>query len=970
MVHAALVSVLYSLFMCRKVCMKIHQIPPPVTLCKQLQNNDLHRKLLTALVACVLLLTLALPRTAHAQVVTTLAGDGTAAFLDGTGTGARLNGPLGVCSDGAGNLFVADQLNHRIRRIVIATGVVTTLAGDGTANFLDGTGTAARFNSPWGICSDGAGNLFVAEQANHRIRRIVIATGVVTTLAGNGTATFLDGTGTGARFNGPLGVCSDGAGNLFVADHGNNRIRRIVIATGVVTTLAGNGTAGFLDGTGTATQFAGPPGICSDGAGNLFVADWTNHRIRQIVIATGVVTTLAGDGTTGFLDGTGTGARFNSPYGVCTDGAGNLIVADWGNGSIRRIAIATGVVTTVAGNGTSAFLDGTGSGAQFNQPTSLCIDGTNTFVADYANNRIRRISPLPPPPPPVPPPPPAPPTLAGGTFSASIGIPFGNTLSLGGNPAPSLSVTTGALPPGIILDGNRLTGIPTVLGIFTFTLTATNSEGTVTANVTITVGQAIPQITAVLPPNGSFGSTVTITGFNLDGATAVTVGGVPVQSFTASGTTIIAVLGAPGNSGTLSVSTPLGNTAIGGFSYEPPPVPVLGFVGASGGSGGGTTPSSSGAFAGLIPPIPTGDSNVTFFLPGQNIPSFANISITPISSSGATTSFSTFLPIVAVSATGATVLIPSYALLPSAQRLSVRVGDVTVSTTFAIVRTSALPAITGLSVGSTTASGAGFATIVSGTGFFRNGLAKIFVNDEESYFSQVLSSTQAQVHIPAHLNVRRGTVRFRIQNLDGQSTSGTVEIIGRAAPLILSATPKRTSAGLSFIVRGVAFSPRLTAILGRRSVQVVNASDIECEVLVPSDFALGGSATVLLTVSNPDGQRHGLLISGEAFSQGTASKEQGTETSTEAALKEEGAESASLLRSYPNPATETVSVEVPASLKARRYSVVNALGEEVVSGTVQGNEALVLDVRRLVKGLYTVRVVGASRVRAAQVIVR
>ena len=277
-------------------------------------------------------------RTAHAQVVTTLAGNGTAAFLDGTGTGARFNSPVSVCSDGAGNVFVADQLNNRIRQIVIATGVVTTLAGDGTAAFLDGTGTAARLNGPVGVCSDGAGNLFVADRSNHRIRRIVIATGVVTTLAGNGIGGFLDGTGTGAQFFNPSGVCSDGAGNLFVADRNNNRIRRIVISTGVVTTLAGDGTAAFLDGTGTGARFDQPTGVCSDGAGNLFIADFNNSCIRRIVISTGVVTTLAGNGTAAFLDGTGTGAQFNNPRGICSDGAGNLFVADQNNQRIRRIA--------------------------------------------------------------------------------------------------------------------------------------------------------------------------------------------------------------------------------------------------------------------------------------------------------------------------------------------------------------------------------------------------------------------------------------------------------------------------------------------------------------------------------------------------------------------------------------------------------------------------------------------------------
>ncbi len=871
------------------------------------QYMGIQRRLLTAL---VLLLTLvSLPRTAYAQMVTTLAGN-TNGFADGTGAAARFDNPYGVCSDGAGNLFVADFNNHRIRRIIMSTGVVTTLAGS-TQGFTDGTSMTAQFAFPSGVCSDGAGNLFVADQVNHRIRRIVIATGVVTTLAGS-TQGVANGTGAAAQFNFPTGVCSDGAGNLFVADAENHRIRRIVIATGVVTTLAGS-TLGFAEGTGAAAQFDNPVGICNGGAGNLFVADYNNHRIRQIVIATGVVTTLAGN-TQGFAEGIGAAARFNRPYGVCSDGAGNLFVADYGNHRIRQIA-----------------------------PLSIVV--------------------IPPPPPP-----PAAPSLSGGTFSASIGIPFGTTLSLGGNPAPSVSLTGGALPPGISLAGNSLSGIPSALGSYTFTITATNSEGTTTANATITVGPAVPQITGFSPPNGVFGTTVIITGFNLGGATAVSVGGVPVQSFTASGNSIIAVLGAPGNGGTVNVSTPFGNSVIGGFSFEPPPVPVLGLTF---GSVGGGSPRL------LIPNIPTGDSNAGFFLPGQNIPNYASISITPISSTGATIGFPTSLQIVGVSSTGASLLIPAYALLPGTQLLTVRIGDVTVSTTFAIVRAPA-PTITGLSVSSTTANGVGFTTIVTGTGFFRNGLARVFVNEEESYFSQILSTSQAQVYIPAAMNVRHGIARIRIQNYDGQSTGANVVIIGRNAPLILSVTPKRTNGNLSFIVRGGGFDPRLTAILGRQNAQVVNVSITEFELLVPSDFNLGGSATVLLFITNPDGQRYGFLISGEAFqAPGTTvigNSTKGVESSTEAAFSEvsdeTSVETTSPLRAYPNPATETVSVEMPQSLKARRYSVVNALGEEVLHGTVQGDEALTLDVRRLVKGLYTVRVVGASRVRAAQVIVR
>ncbi|MFO1524496.1 MAG: hypothetical protein U1F16_00840 [Turneriella sp.] len=313
--------------------------------------------------------------------VTTLAGNGVG-NTDATGTAALFNQPYGITTDGT-NLFVADYSNHRIRKIVIATGVVTTLAGNGVGN-TDATGTAALFNFPAGITTDGT-NLYVADQSNHRIRQIVIATGVVTTLAGNGVGNT-DATGTAALFSGPSGITTDGT-NLYVADQGNHRIRKIVIATGVVTTLAGN-TAGSTDATGTAALFSNPNGITTDGT-NLFVADRGNHRIRKIVIATGVVTTLAGN-TAGSTDATGTAALFNNPNGITTDGT-NLFLADYTNHRIRKIVIASAVVTTLAGNGVGNT-DATGTSALFNQPFGITTDGTNLFVADTINHRIRKIN--------------------------------------------------------------------------------------------------------------------------------------------------------------------------------------------------------------------------------------------------------------------------------------------------------------------------------------------------------------------------------------------------------------------------------------------------------------------------------------------------------------------------------------------------------------------------------------------------
>jgi hypothetical protein len=263
---------------------------------------------------------------------------------------------------------------------------VTTLAGD-SSGFANGTGTSASFRNPWGITTDGT-NLYVADKDNHLIRQIVIATGVVTTVAGTADNGSSNGTGTAASFYEPLGITTDET-NLYVVDSKNSLIRKIVISTGVVTTLAGTGSSGSSNGTGTSASFNQPSGITTDGT-NLFLAEHNNNLIRKIVISTGVVTTLAGTGSSGSANGTGTSASFNNPYGITTDGT-NLYVSDTYNHLIRKIVISTGVVTTLAGTGSSGSANGTGTSASFNNPIGITTDGINLYVVDYGYSRIRQI---------------------------------------------------------------------------------------------------------------------------------------------------------------------------------------------------------------------------------------------------------------------------------------------------------------------------------------------------------------------------------------------------------------------------------------------------------------------------------------------------------------------------------------------------------------------------------------------------
>ncbi|MCB1191454.1 MAG: hypothetical protein H7A23_03400 [Leptospiraceae bacterium] len=320
-------------------------------------------------------------------------GSGCTLNLSGTVTSltARFQETSGITTDGT-NLFIADTLNHTINKVVISSGAATTLAGTaGTSGTTNGTGTSAQFffMFPNAITTDGT-NLYVADSGNHTIRKIVISSGVVTTLAGTaGSYGTTDETGTSAKFRFPTGITTDGT-NLYVADTQNATIRKIVISSGVVTTLAGiASSSGTVDGTGTSAQFNQPSGITTDGT-NVYVADTFNYTIRKVVISTGVVTTIAGTtGSSGTTDGTGTSAKFNRPYGITTDGT-NLYVSDTFNYTIRKVVISTGAVTTLAGTtGTSGIASGTGTSAQFYKPFYLTTDGTSLYVTDY--DRIRKI---------------------------------------------------------------------------------------------------------------------------------------------------------------------------------------------------------------------------------------------------------------------------------------------------------------------------------------------------------------------------------------------------------------------------------------------------------------------------------------------------------------------------------------------------------------------------------------------------
>jgi uncharacterized repeat protein (TIGR02543 family) len=320
-------------------------------------------------------------------LVSTLAGSGAQGYANGTGTAAQFSYPDGMAVDNEGNLYVADTDNHCIRKITPG-GQVTTLAGTGTAGYVNGT--TSQFNHPNGVAVDSAGDVYVADTGNHRIRKI-FSNGQAMLLAGS-TQGYANGTGTAAQFNNPVDVAVDSAGNVYVADMGNHRIRKIT-PDGQVTTLAGS-TQGYAEKTerGPDAKFNHPRGVAVDSAGNnVYVADFENNRIRKITVRNKYVTTLAGN-TQGYADGTGTAAQFIHPCGVAVDSADNVYVADTGNHRIRKIT-SGGVVTTLAGS-IQGYADGTFTTVQFSTPEGVAVDsaGNNLYIADSSNRRIRKMT--------------------------------------------------------------------------------------------------------------------------------------------------------------------------------------------------------------------------------------------------------------------------------------------------------------------------------------------------------------------------------------------------------------------------------------------------------------------------------------------------------------------------------------------------------------------------------------------------
>ncbi len=484
---------------------------------------------------------------ATSYTITTVAGSSTSGFGGdgGAPTSAKLNVPIQVAVDAAHNLYIADSGNNRIRKI--SAGKIATFAGS-TQSIYTGDGgaaTSAGLTSPYGVQLDASGNVYVADLGNHVVR-VVGADGKIATVAGNTSANFTGdgGPATGAALNRPLGIAIAPGGRFYIGDSFNHRVR-MVAPDGTISTVAGNGVATYQgdDGPATSASLSRPFGVALDAAGNLYIADSANNRVRK-VSTDGTMATVAGTGTAGFSGdgGPANKAQLNRPWDVKVDAAGDLFIADYSNSRIRMVT-PDGVITTIAGDGNSGY---TGDGAaavsaRLSFPTGIAIDTNgNIFIADSGNNVVRQLTPT------------APSVSSGGVTSASAfgGLPavapgswieiYGTNLSTsrrqwgsgdfqGVNAPTSLdgaSVSIGGQAAFIdFVSGGQVNAqVPSNVATGSQQLTVKTAAGT-SAAYTVTVAATQPGLLA--PPTFNIGGTQYLAAVFTDGAYVLPPGAIP-----------------------------------------------------------------------------------------------------------------------------------------------------------------------------------------------------------------------------------------------------------------------------------------------------------------------------------------------------------------------------------------------------------------------------------------------------------
>jgi len=417
--------------------------------------------------------------TTNAQLITTFAGNGTAGFSGngGQATAAELNVPDGAACDASGNIYIADGSNNRVRKVT-PSGIISTYAGNGTAGYTGdgGQATAAEINIPHGMTADASGNLYFVDQNNNSVRK-VNSSGIISTFAGNGHAGFSGdgGQATAAEFDLPTEVVFDASGNAYITDKTNERIRK-VNTSGIISTFAGNGHAGYSGdgGQATAAEFNGPTDIYIDASGNAYVADPGNFRVRKINTS-GIISTVIGDGHSGFSgDGGQATAAEIEANGVRVDASGNIYIGDFGNNRMRKVN-TSGVINTIAGNGTAGYSGdgGQATAAELNGPGMMTFDKSgNVYFTDHSNNVIRELY---------------------LTLNVTTSVTANETCNGGSTGSASSTPSNGTTPytyswsPGSNTNQN-----PTGLTAGTYTVTVTDNDGvTGSASVSITQPSAL-----------------------------------------------------------------------------------------------------------------------------------------------------------------------------------------------------------------------------------------------------------------------------------------------------------------------------------------------------------------------------------------------------------------------------------------------------------------------------------------------
>ena len=428
----------------------------------------------------------------NAQNISTICGNGTNTSTGdgGLATAATTNFPTHMVVLGNGDKYIAEYAGNRIRKITAATGIITTIVGTGTAGYTGdgGLATSAQINNVTGMQVDANQDIYFSQ--DNVIRKVTISTGIITTIAGTGTSSFSGdgGAAISATFFSISSIDIDASGNIYLADRNNKRIRKIAASTNIVTTIAGTGVTGFSGDGGAATSATLDNifGIALDPSGNLYLSLFGGSRIRKITTSTGIITTVAGTGTSSFSGdgGLATAATLNNPFGIDVNTSGDVFIADRSNLRIRKITVSTGIITTVAGNGSSFGGDGGLATAAGLYSNGVCISGTDIYIPDSFNQRIRQIiscptitiSPA---------------SLAGGT----VGTAYSQTVTqtgLAGTPIWSVSV--GTLPAGVTLAGATgiISGTPTAAGTANITVSVT--DGTCTQTKTYSIVVACPTL--------------------------------------------------------------------------------------------------------------------------------------------------------------------------------------------------------------------------------------------------------------------------------------------------------------------------------------------------------------------------------------------------------------------------------------------------------------------------------------------